>query len=587
MGISYDQIVVRDESLGKTYKVTPLDGNKIYSKDYAGAPDTGTVKDAKLYSIGYAPLFFLYNGSLIRNVHGTDAHGNTYGYKSAQEAGASGPGYYVNGTNVCAFAAGATKLVFITKDYGSNTWYIKEIYNGNGNALYYNGNSLQSGATWTFGSNDNGYARMLKMNIKEDGSTMIRANQASGGGGTWYFFNIGANYSQRMQITLNGVTPVDTSNPYSPGGYSGPGGGNGNFSEDSDHIETEPLPEESEYSATSAGLTTIFSPTAAQLKTLANALMGNSFRGVIQGLLTSVKELFVSLGIVPFTVDRGDIVRPAWLDESVSLDTPLYLAAQQRYEFDMGTIDLSSYSAIFSTDSVFDYSPYSRLGIYLPFIGYEELDIDECRNTTVKLVYRIDIMTGTCVAIIYVNGEPIYQFTGNCLVQIPISTEDMSSCLTNAVNLGIAAASLGAAGAIASAGESVTEAGISSGAMSSEQSALNEARYQAQVSSAKGGLAMATLNAAMGMKPNFKRSGAVGASGSLMTIRRPFLCLITPRQSMPEDYQKYCGFPCNMTKRLGDLSGYTVVEDIRLNGLIATSPEVDEIYKLLKSGVII
>lgn len=585
MGFVYNTITIRDINTGKSTRVALLDGDLMYATGFNGIENTGTVYASSRYNLGVAPLFMV-NGNMKVCITGTDQHGNTYEYKTEAQAGAGNAGYYVNGVNVYPWreGVGGIGFVFIKKDRGSNQYKACRV--NHGEAVYVNGNST-TGGTNTFEGNLNGYSRMLKINLDNNGKAVIRCNEASGGGGTWWFFNLGANYQDVVNVTISGIQPVDLSNPYSPGGYSGPGGGNGNFSEESDHIDTENLPDESEFSATSAGLTTIFSPTSGQLKTLANALMGNTFRGAIQGLLTSVKELFVSLGIVPFTVEKGAIVRPAWLDESISIETPLYLAAQQRYEFDMGTIDLSSYSAIFSTDSVFDYSPYSRLGIYLPFIGYEELDIDECRNTTVRLLYRIDIMTGTCVAIIYVHGEPIYQFTGNCLVQIPMSTEDMSSCLTNAVNLGIAAASLGAAGAIASAGESVTEAGIASGAMSSEQSALNEARYQAQVSSAKGGLAMATLNAAMGMKPNFKRSGAVGASGSLMTIRRPYLCLITPRQSMPEDYQKYCGFPCNMTKTLGELSGYTVVEDIRLNGLVATSPEVDEIYKLLKSGVII
>ena len=63
--------------------------------------------------------------------------------------------------------------------------------------------------------------------------------------------------------------------------------------------------------------------------------------------------------------------------------------------------------------------------------------------------------------------------------------------------------------------------------------------------------------------------------------------MTTPRQSMPEGYEKVCGFPCNEGGKLGNFTGYTVVEDIRLNGLVATAPEVEEIYQLLKSGVII
>ena len=113
------------------------------------------------------------------------------------------------------------------------------------------------------------------------------------------------------------------------------------------------------------------------------------------------------------------------------------------------------------------------------------------------------------------------------------------------------------------------------------------AQHAAQVSNAENSLAGATANGFMGMKPNFKKTGAISGSTGLMSVKQPYLCLTTPRQSMPEGYEKVCGFPCNIGGKLGDFSGYTVVEDIRLNGLVATSPEVDEIYKLLKSGVII
>ena len=89
------------------------------------------------------------------------------------------------------------------------------------------------------------------------------------------------------------------------------------------------------------------------------------------------------------------------------------------------------------------------------------------------------------------------------------------------------------------------------------------------------------------MKPNYKHSGAIGSASAMLAVKQPYLYLKTPSEAVPEGYEKYCGFPANITTRLGSLSGYAVVEDIRLNGLVATSPEVEEIYQLLKSGIII
>ena len=148
--------------------------------------------------------------------------------------------------------------------------------------------------------------------------------------------------------------------------------------------------------------------------------------------------------------------------------------------------------------------------------------------------------------------------------------------LSNAVNVGIAAASAGATAAVASAGDALAQSTFESngGNLGVDYDRMQNAfaANAAKVSNAQGSLVSATANGVLGMKPNFKKSGAVSASASLFNVMQPYLFLTTPRQSMPEGYEKVCGFPCNMGGTLGSFSGYTVVEDIRLNGLVATSP---------------
>lgn len=395
---------------------------------------------------------------------------------------------------------------------------------------------------------------------------------------------------------LEEVKIIDNSNPYYEGGYSGTGGGDPqkqNWAEDSDIVKADLLPDETHYGAQACGLITIFSPSDTQLRYLADIIWGNGFFQFMQNLVENISDLFISFGMVPFTVDKGATVEVTWFDFAISgqqVGTGIYLdkAASQFVEIDMGTIMLDgSDDRIFATDSVLDYSPYSRLGIYLPFIGYQELDIDECRNNSLHLIYRIDILSGTVVAILRIQERDIYQFTGNCLTQLPLTSMDAQTMISNAVNIGIAAASAGATGAVASAGDALTAENLANGDITAAGAELQNAQRAMQVSNAGGSLAAATANGMMGMKPNFKKSGGIGASASLISVMQPYLFLTTPRQSMPENYNKVCGFPCNVGGTLGDFEGFTVVEDIRLNGLVATSPEVEEIYQLLKSGVII
>lgn len=60
-----------------------------------------------------------------------------------------------------------------------------------------------------------------------------------------------------------------------------------------------------------------------------------------------------------------------------------------------------------------------------------------------------------------------------------------------------------------------------------------------------------------------------------------------PNLSLPDNYGHYYGYPCNMTLKLGELSGFTVVSDCHLDGFRCTKSELDEIERLLKQGVVL
>lgn len=391
-----------------------------------------------------------------------------------------------------------------------------------------------------------------------------------------------------------GVEIIDTGNPYLDGGETEEGGGDPdrqNWDNASDAVTPDALPTKG---AMNSGMLKVFSPTETQVLDLTDLLFSYNFFDWLQKNLQNLEELFVSFGVVPFTVTKGAIKSVTFLGFDISTFAhPVYLteASQQYYEFDMGSIALNGSDArIHASDSVFDYSPFSRLGIYLPFIGFQELDIDECRGNTINLKYRIDIISGSAVALISLNNDDehcIYQFSGNCLSQIPLGSVDMSGIIAGSINIAVAAASAGTSGAIASAGDALTAENLNAGKITETAAGLQNSQHAAQVSNARGNLASATANGIMGMKPNYKHTGAIGSTGGLMAVKQPYLFLTTPRESVPAYYQRYCGLPCNITDKLSNFRGYTVVEDIRLNGLVATSPEVEEIYNLLKTGVII
>ena len=393
------------------------------------------------------------------------------------------------------------------------------------------------------------------------------------------------------QAFWNDVSPADEGNPYEGSGETGPGGGrptSQNWDDNSDTVTADAMPT---LGAVNSGMLSLYSPTVTQVQNLADLLFSYNFFDWLQKNLQNLEEIFVSFGVVPFTLTKGNDVSVTWLGFDVSSFThPVYLkeCTEQYYEFDMGSIALDgSDDRIHASDSVFDYSPFSKLGIYLPFIGFQELDIDECRGSTVGLRYRVDIVSGSCVAIVSVAGSDIYQFSGNCLTQIPLGSVDMSGIVQGSIAIATAAASAGIGTAVASAGDAFAAEQAEAGKLSEAGENLGNHQRGAQVANSANSLNSATANGIMGMKPHFKHSGAIGSSGGLFAVKQPYLFLTTPREAVPREYQKYCGFPSNITGKLSEFSGYTVVENIRLNGLVATSAEVEEIYNLLKSGIII
>ena len=51
--------------------------------------------------------------------------------------------------------------------------------------------------------------------------------------------------------------------------------------------------------------------------------------------------------------------------------------------------------------SLLDYSPFSRLTIYLPFIGFMDLDDKLVMGKAVRVNYRVDVLSGRCLAEVY------------------------------------------------------------------------------------------------------------------------------------------------------------------------------------------
>ena len=209
-----------------------------------------------------------------------------------------------------------------------------------------------------------------------------------------------------------------------------------------------------------------------------------------------------------------------------------------------------------------DYSEYTRIQIYLPFSGIHDLAPEDVQGSDIEVKYNIDVLTGDCVINVKCGLSVLYKFTGNMKLTIPITARD-----STALSAGIT----GVAGAIGGAIKGGMTGGVA-GAIA-------------------GGVTQGVLTTAASVatrRVNVSRSGNLTGSLGLMDEFRPYLIIHRPQQSLATDYNKFKGYPSNLTRVLSSCSGYTEVQHVHLTGISgATDTELNEIEQMLKAGVII
>lgn len=354
-------------------------------------------------------------------------------------------------------------------------------------------------------------------------------------------------------------SPVQDDDPWNnDDDPSGDGGGSGadpadNYDENSDTNDVPPLPV---VTASDTGFITLYNPTIAQLKSLANYLWGGLFDVTTwKKVMADPMDAILGLSIVPVNVPSSgaSVVTVGNISTGISLNK----ASSQFVELDCGSLQFPE-----KWKAYLDYSPYTKVSIYLPYIGSQEIDVDLIEATTIGVKYHIDVLSGACVAFITVNNSVMMQFSGQCAVSIPVTSTDYTQTI---IALGQLVAS--GIGVVATGGMSAPVQGAS-----------------------VAGLATAMANTAQNViasKPTYAKTGNMSGSNGLMGFQKPYLIIERPRKCSPAYQNNYTGYPSYSTRKLSELSGFTQVQDIHLDGIPCNDTERNEIMRLLREGVIL
>lgn len=192
-----------------------------------------------------------------------------------------------------------------------------------------------------------------------------------------------------------------------------------------------------------------------------------------------------------------------------------------------------------------DYDGVS-IQVFLPFIGWRSLRVKDTMGKRVRITYKIDVYTGTCLALISVisagSDQLLYSFEGNCSVQIPLTASDRTRLISGLVMAGVSAYTGNPAGVV-------------------------------------GGIAS--------IKQDVDRSGSFSGNAGAMGVKKPYLVISRALSAQASNYNSLYGYPLHKSGLLQNFRGYTRVQSVHVDIPKATDYEKRLISDRLKNGVII
>ena len=295
-------------------------------------------------------------------------------------------------------------------------------------------------------------------------------------------------------------------------------------------------------SVTSSRLFTVYNPTADQIDALGGYLWGESIAGTLASIFTNPLNAIISLHCIycePDVIGTKEI-RLGYLASGVSAK---YVVSQYK-EVDCGTIRIPEYYG-----DCRDYSPYTTINLFLPFIGFRPIKVDDVMGSELSIKYFVDVYTGTCLACVSVNKGGViqltYNFDGNCSVMLPLTS---GSWANMTVGLATALTSM----------------------------IVNPVAGALQIPNAvHNGISMSS-------------QGQLGCNAGAMGRKKPYVVVTNTQAYDAIGYNELYGYPANILTKLSQLEGYTKVKEVHVENVNnATVEEKNEIERLLKSGVII
>lgn len=220
-------------------------------------------------------------------------------------------------------------------------------------------------------------------------------------------------------------------------------------------------------------------------------------------------------------------------------------------------IDLGRCKFLAPFENFLDYEPYTTARLYIPYCGVVNINTAEFVGHDISAKLIVDIITGACVACIFVDDVLTITANGTCGVSIPITGTDSATYASQVLT-------------------------HFAGAVSSVAGGLS-----GNIADAAGGVLSggAELWKAMSVPVQYETKGSATPACENWLPQFAYFIVDKPKTAIPNNYGHHVGYACEISDTLNNFSGFTIVSNPDLSGIGATETEKEEIKRLLQEGV--
>jgi len=297
--------------------------------------------------------------------------------------------------------------------------------------------------------------------------------------------------------------------------------------------------------------------------------------------MANIIDYFVSLKYFPFKLDTYVSSHNAGGSGiKVGLGTEIINTGSAPWIPNSSMVTLNGGSVYIPTkyNSFLDHEPYSSVSVYVPYCGTVELPASMIRNSTLSLKYSVDLITGSCMAILSKSGDgatyPIATLNGTVGFEIMLTGNNANTIqanVNNRVNDSMNRTFFDSVGLVRSG-------------LSGDPQTLANAFLDASENIAKEELNLANdMPQLAGTSPL-----TAGTTSCLNSLMSPQTAYVQIRYKLPvENGYRIAGGITDKVMKIGATNGmgYIKVLNPRLDGLKCTAEETSMIKRALSKGI--